>query len=292
MMLPVRCTALVCAAFLAACAEPAPPPAMPPPPPFAPLSPAPPPPVDTGPVIQLPFSTSRGPLPAGVPLVLISRQSIAVQGDPGSLIPVPPDPSRGADAAYKRSGPNDLYIVPLAAALARSPLRAAGAVAIGADAAVPYRVLVEVLFTAGQSEIGTFHLLVRTAAGVGAITTHAPRMGDERRRYDVPSLNLSVIVVRDGMSVKTSFGNIATGCAGIGSGLAFPRGPAGLDLAGLQACATALRQRDPRFAGEQQATLTANPDVPLGEIVSVMDALRTEPSGRAAFPDIVFAVPR
>lgn len=287
-MVSVRHAFLLGMGLLTACADPAPPPALPQPPPFAPA----PPPVDPRATLQLPFSTARGPVPPGVPVALISRQAIVLQGDDASLIPVPPDPSRGVDAAYKRSGPNDLYLVPLAAALARSPLRGAGAIAIGADASVPYRLLIEVLFTAGQSEIGTFHLLVQTAAGPGAITTHAPRVGGSWGQPATPALNLSVIVVRDGMAVKTSGGNIAPGCAAVGPGLAFPRGPAGLDLAGLQACATAARQSDPRFDGDHQATLTANPDIAVGEVVAVMDALRTEPSGRALFPEIAFGVPR
>jgi hypothetical protein len=92
--------------------------------------------------------------------------------------------------------------------------------------------------------------------------------------------------------LKTASGNIAPGCATLGAGLTLPRGPGGLDLAGLQACAAAAKNSDPRFAAEALATLVANPDIPFGELVAVMDALRTEPSGQPGFPDIAFGILR
>jgi biopolymer transport protein ExbD len=76
------------------------------------------------------------------------------------------------DAKYKRSGPNDLFIVPLANALshARETDKAVRAVKgldpssseamIVADETTPYRLLVEVFFTLGQSEFGKYHLMV------------------------------------------------------------------------------------------------------------------------------------
>jgi biopolymer transport protein ExbD len=78
----------------------------------------------------------------------------------------------GVDARYKRSGPNDLYIVDLATALSHARdqdkrIRAAKGLdpatseaIIVADATTPYRLLIEVLFTLGQSEFGKYHLMV------------------------------------------------------------------------------------------------------------------------------------
>lgn len=82
----------------------------------------------------------------------------------------------GVDARYKRSGPNDLYIQNLATALqsyraADKRIREATGkdastsdAIIVADESTPYRVLFEVLFTAGQSEFGRYHLLLRTSS--------------------------------------------------------------------------------------------------------------------------------
>lgn len=102
--------------------------------------------------------------------VLISKSNIVV--DDVSICPVPAEASQGVEGKYKRSGPNDLYIVPLANALQswREKDRVirsqtgkdpnSSEAKIIADANTPYRLLVEVLFTLGQSEFGKFHLMV------------------------------------------------------------------------------------------------------------------------------------
>lgn len=85
----------------------------------------------------------------------------------------------GLDARYKQSGPQDLYIVPLAKVLAeyrdRDKLikQATGKDAstseaiIVADETTPYRLLFEVLYTCGQSEFGRYHLMVLTGKKKG-----------------------------------------------------------------------------------------------------------------------------
>jgi biopolymer transport protein ExbD len=106
--------------------------------------------------------------------VLISRSQIVV--DDNTVCTVPTDATHGVEAKYKRSGPTDLYIVPLANALQgwrerdRQVRLATGkdpssseAIVI-ADANTPYRLLVEVLFTLGQSEFAKFHLMVLQTA--------------------------------------------------------------------------------------------------------------------------------
>jgi biopolymer transport protein ExbD len=105
----------------------------------------------------------------GLP-VLVSKSNITV--DDTSVCPVPADATHGVEGKYKRSGANDLYIVPLANALQswrekdrqiRSALgkdSSSSEAIIIADKDVPYRLLVEVLFTLGQSEFAKFHMMV------------------------------------------------------------------------------------------------------------------------------------
>lgn len=106
--------------------------------------------------------------------VLISKSQIVV--DDNIVAPVPTDATHGIEGKYKRSGPTDLYIVPLANALQgwrerdRQVRLATGkdpssseAIVI-ADSGTPYRLLVEVLFTLGQSEFSKFHLMVLQSA--------------------------------------------------------------------------------------------------------------------------------
>jgi len=102
--------------------------------------------------------------------VLISRSQIVV--DDNTVCAVPTDATHGVEAKYKRSGPTDLYIVPLANALqgwrerdrqvrlATGKDPSASEAIVIADSNTPYRLLVEVLFTLGQSEFAKFHLMV------------------------------------------------------------------------------------------------------------------------------------
>ncbi|EYF00708.1 ExbD/TolR family protein [Chondromyces apiculatus] len=125
--------------------------------------------------LTLPRSVMQGePSQEGVAIV-ISKSQILVGDDP---TPVALLPGReqltqtGLDAKYKRGGPNDLYIVPLANALAHAretdkAIRTAKGLdastseaIVVADATTPYRLLIEVLFTLGQTEFGKYHLMV------------------------------------------------------------------------------------------------------------------------------------
>ncbi|WP_437818998.1 ExbD/TolR family protein [Sorangium sp. So ce1078] len=108
-------------------------------------------------------------------VVIVSKSQILVGEDSTPIVVLPNREQlaqSGVDAKYKRSGPNDLYIVPLANALSHAretdkAIRAAKGLdpssseaIIVADATTPYRLLIEVLFTLGQSEFGKYHLMV------------------------------------------------------------------------------------------------------------------------------------
>lgn len=102
--------------------------------------------------------------------VLISKSQIVV--DDNFICQVPADATHGVEGKYKRTGPTDLYIVPLANALqswrerdrqvrlATGKDPSASEALVIADSNTPYRLLVEVLFTLGQSEFAKFHLMV------------------------------------------------------------------------------------------------------------------------------------
>ena len=110
--------------------------------------------------------------------VLISKSSIIV--DDNIVAQVPADATHGVEGKYKRTGPTDLYIVPLANALqswrerdrqvrvATGKDPSSSEAIIIADANTPYRLLTEVLFTLGQSEFAKFHLMVLQGAGTPA----------------------------------------------------------------------------------------------------------------------------
>lgn len=130
--------------------------------------------------MMLPHSIIRTqPAQEGV-IVTISKTQILV-GD-NQVLQLPGRESlaqTGVGARYKRSGPNDLYIVPLGNALqsarktdklireAKGLDPSSSEAIIVADQTTPYRLLIEVLFTLGQNEFGKYHLMVVQAKSHG-----------------------------------------------------------------------------------------------------------------------------
>lgn len=93
------------------------------------------------------------------------------------------------------------------------------------------------------------------------------------------SLNLTVLIVNEGFSLKASGGNVAPGCMGIGAGIAIPLRGAKYDLVALGACAAKLKASNPAFADEDQVFISANPGTEYQVIIDTMDALRNAPNG-------------
>lgn len=106
-------------------------------------------------------------------VVTVSKTQILVGDDKVMTLPGRESTAQtGVGARYKRSGPNDLFIVPLGNALqaarktdiavrrAKGLDPSSSEAIIIADRTTPYRLFIEVLFTLGQSEFGKYHLMV------------------------------------------------------------------------------------------------------------------------------------
>ncbi len=105
--------------------------------------------------------------------VTISKSQIMVGDNPVLALPGRQSlVQAGVGARHKQGGPNDLYIVPLGSALqearkidkavrqAKGEDASMSEAVIIADQTTPWRLLIEVLFTLGQSEYGRYHLMV------------------------------------------------------------------------------------------------------------------------------------
>jgi biopolymer transport protein ExbD len=129
--------------------------------------------------LRLPGSTlTTQPRDGGV-AVLVSRTQIVVGESSEPVVALPGRDvlaSSGLGASLKRGGANDLYVVPLGNALfvAREQADAVRKVqglsgpvegVLIADSDTPYRLVLEVLYTMSQAEIGRFHLLVLSGKG-------------------------------------------------------------------------------------------------------------------------------
>src|SRR5688572_25460451 len=101
------------------------------------------------------------------------------------------------------------------------------------------------------------------------IETNPPAGKSAGVRASVPkdSLNLTVLIVNDGFSLKASGGSVGAGCTGIGSGISVANRGATYDYAGLKKCAARLKNSNPAYDEEEQVTLMANPGIPYGTVV-------------------------
>jgi biopolymer transport protein ExbD len=139
-----------------------------------------------------------------------------------------------------------------------------------------------------------FVLATISVTFTATITSTPPssRGNGVRAAAESSSLDLTVIVVNDGFSIKASGGSVAPGCDGVGPGISIPKKGESYDYDGLTQCVQKLKNSNPDFEAESQASLTCNPDVPFQVVVSVMDALRNGKDGTILFEEISFKVAR
>jgi len=143
------------------------------------------------------------------------------------------------------------------------------------------------------TNIMMFVLASVSVSFIGTIDTTPPAIGGNRVRADVSSkaLNLAAFITNDGVSLKTSSGNIATGCTDVGSGITVPKVNQEYDLRGLTACARRLKNANAAFKEETQVTITANPGIEYKAVIDVMDSLRSD-GVEELFPEVHFGVAR
>jgi hypothetical protein len=199
----------------------------------------------------------------------------------------------GIDAQFKANGPNDLVIAPLYAALWQrkgSTQEPRGSLRIELAAETPYRTMIEVLYTAGQSEVHKYNLLVRTA---GSSRPLALDIGEPQPRQ---GQSAAIFLVNDGISIKFPGGNVAPGCNGLGPGLAIPKRD-GYDLPAFVACFRRLNTAS--SPPVDQAVVVANSGVPALQVAQAANAIRCgEPScenrqlGSPFVEYVMFGVPR
>ena len=123
-------------------------------------------------------------------------------------------------------------------------------------------------------------------------TPPASRGSGVRSEIQSEALNLTVLIVNDGFSLKASGGNIAPGCQGAGPGIAIPMQSGKYDYEELTRCATRLKNASPDYQDENQFSIAANPGTDYQIIIDVIDAMRLTPQGDVLFENVNFKVPR
>lgn len=252
--------------------------------------------------LRLASSTSTSPA-IDAYAVYVTRAAVYADKPPKKVFDLPPpaEARQGFAAVHKRSGPHDLFLVPLANVVPNGVDHAV----VYFDRETPYRIMVEILFTLGAQKVSSFQLATvgkngkttkidfspytpTPCANGGPTSATMPACADVK----VPPLNLTMLLVQNGISLKTRGGNVAPGCNDAGAGLAIPRAGASYDFVALATCAARLRHASPEFEKDDSVVVTANQDVTFETVVAALDAVRTGPDGRAMFTKVQFAVPR
>jgi biopolymer transport protein ExbD len=240
--------------------------------------------------VTLVRSTATGPAPAADAIVVtIDAAGARLGGDVVAKLPSRDAWRQGFESAAKRSGPNDFLLVALhdrAKQIVDAGRRASAVLAVDGD--IPYRPIVEVLFTLGQSNITDISFVVAGAKGTATIPITLPKVASLDLFSDAaaPDRPLSLTVqVGEGISIKTSQGNIAPGCKEADAGVAIP----GRDVAAVAPCVSAVRAAShaPGAQGEHAVMYTSQADVSFSTLVGVLDALR-----EASFDQVSFGIPR
>ena len=138
-----------------------------------------------------------------------------------------------------------------------------------------------------------FVLATVAVAFTSTIETNPPAGKSAGVRSAVPqdSLNLTVLIVNEGFSLKAQGGNVAPGCLGVGSGLSISKRGNQYDYAELTKCAAKLKASNPAYAEENQVQISANPGIAYEIVINVIDALRKTPDGRGPlFENVTFGV--
>jgi hypothetical protein len=204
---------------------------------------------------------------AGFAVVLTPTKLLA--GDPPKvLFTLGENKASGAPAQYKRLGATDFFLTPLGSTLGASPARR---MLVIADAATPYRLLTEVLFTAGQTGIGRFDFAVVRDGQPRSFAVYPPRTPAEAAG------GVKVLVLRDTFEAyvrppslgkaaeATTWKPLASGCEHPGS-MASPL----RDTAQLDACLASIL----RIAGKIVPQVTAPPEVAFGRVLLAVDRIR------------------
>ena len=125
-----------------------------------------------------------------------------------------------------------------------------------------------------------------------SIETNPPASRSSGVRADMQSqaLNLTVLIVNEGFSLKAAGGNVATGCQGVGPGLSIEKKNGQYDYSALTDCAERLKKADSKFDNERQFYVSANPGTEYQIVINVIDAMRATKKGEPLFPDVNFKV--
>lgn len=253
---------------------------------------------------------ARAPVPATGARVAISRTDLRWGSEAKSIAPLPGADqwARGFDAKEKRNGQHDLSIVALSSAVkaAGAPEKDAHAT-LTVDTEVPYRILVEVLFTLGQEGFRHFDFVVANPAPAtfAAEVPDAPVADDAMARLaadlerDLLRATGSATARPNPSTMPATSGTpspaISRWTLLVSSTSVELRGPEAAacsvpraDLAGIATCVAKVTP-----GGAAETILVSAPaDLRFQDLVSILDQVRGDEGQPRRFRTLHFALPR
>lgn len=225
--------------------------------------------------------SNTGTLPVrGLPMIVLTKRELRLVGADRYALPLPPRAawSRGFPASEKRGGAGGWYLFRFGRWLARTHRFGGKDIDLMVDRAIPYRLFIETLATAGRSGYQRFHLIVRAHGEPAQLVIRLPERAEPARA------SIALTVTRDGVALRVPGGNVAPGCASLGPGVAVSRLGGNVDEPALESCLASWAGNNPGLRGIR---IAAAPSVPFGQIVRVLDAAR----GASVLRAVEFALP-
>ena len=219
--------------------------------------------------VTLPHAKSATPATRGLPMLAVTTKEIRLAGAKTEPIPMPPRAQwyAGMPLSVKGDKPG-MYLEPIGKWLKDGRSGSEHDLGLVVDVTITYRIVTEVIYTAGVAGYDRLHFVALTPdEGYAEMIVELQRT---RPDGGAPPL-ATVLVVPEGIGVKTEFANVGPGCAGFGPGLAFPRLNGVLDLIRLPSC---LDKITPDASGTREVIVGASPEIPFGEIAGALDAAR------------------
>jgi biopolymer transport protein ExbD len=194
----------------------------------------------------------------------------------------------GVEAKYKHGS----YVVPLATAVKLKDGCSGGKVVIEGDAATPYALFAEVLFTLGTCGVARFDL---RAFSADASSRHAPpppltpsgALDPASTHRLAPKLELRANIGPSGVTFVTAAGPVAPGCTRLGAGTTVKKKDGRQDLDALVDCAVRLKRTSVDPDKERHVNIAGARSVDFESLVEVVDALQDP----GLFPEVDFGLP-
>jgi hypothetical protein len=197
--------------------------------------------------------------------VVVSPKQVVAGDPPKPLFALGTDKTTGAPASVKSLGVTDFTLRPLAQALATSPARR---LLVMADAATPYRLLSEILYTSEHAGITRWDFAVVRDNHPRTFAVYPAKPADPN------SPAVKIVVLKDTFEAYLGKGNpadpadwqpLASRCETPSRVVASIR-----DSAGLEECLANLLQK----SGKIVPKVSAGADVPFGRVLLAVDRVR------------------